>query len=337
MRRCRFDDLPPDLKEIWSTVVAEHASLDEGAGSLSDLVEEPASTDPYAAIIGKGAYSARSRYSQQTLTGMCSYFTRLANKALASGGHPRTLFECLEPALISSVLSDIEDGQKARAEARGVEHSSSNATLKGAATAMIALCSIAGRPEEEIERLKALRDRVDPSIIGIRKNSRTGGVTRIYSDERMGPKHKLMLQQFAGDAGAVKLRAYFTLPQLLLKPLKSKIQRRRPLHPVEIADYISALAILILQVCPVRRANLEGSLRIAGKNPTVSIPDNPREPVRLRVPASETKTRKRDVLAELPLEVSAVLREYVKHVRPQLMRNVGSGWDSGRLEFRADW
>lgn len=216
--------------------------------------------------------------------------------------------------------------------AKGPEGQSAHTyPLKGAVTVMIALCAIADRPAEEIAHLETLRDRVDPSIIAIRRNPRTGGVTRIYSEERMGPNHKRMLQQFAGEAGAGKLNAYFELPRRLLNPLNAKIQRRQPLNPVEIVDYVSALTILILQVCPIRRANLVGSLRIADNDPTVGIPGNSREPVRFRIPAAETKTRKREILAELPSEVGAVLREYVRHVRPQLMQNVGSVPDNCHL------
>ncbi len=86
-----------------------------------------------------------------------------------------------------------------------------------------------------------------------------------------------------------------------------------------------AMTCRILMECPMRRANLAGSLRISGDRQTLFLPTAKGRPVRLHIPASETKTKKYDVVAEFSEETSVLFRFFTDVVRPQLAERVGAG------------
>lgn len=324
----RFTDLPDEVQKIWADFEAEYGNRTLGGNSLASLVVS--SNDPYASLFA-GAGIAVSGYAANTLRNFKGLITSLAWSAIEDGRTPTTLFDCLSHEAIGKVIATKRAAQKARSAAQGKEYQPKNATLKSVLTSLITLSRIAGRTDRDIDALLKLRNQLDPTIIKMKRDPRGGGYRPVYASEKMGPLHAEMLEQFSGEAGHTKLRAFLQLPETLFKPLESKLRRSKALTAAERVDGLTAIAIAILQVCPIRRANLVEGLRIGGPDPSMSIPTDPRQPIRIRISRSETKTGARDIAAELPVGVSRRIRVYVDKIRPQLMVAVGSDPDNPYL------
>jgi hypothetical protein len=305
----RFTDLPEAIQVVWAGFEAENGSRTLGGNSLASLVVP--NDHPYADLIA-GAGVSVTGYAPNTLRALKSLFTSLAWAEIDDGRRPKTLFDCLSHEAINKVVATKQAAQKARAAAQGQDYQPKNATLKSVITSLISLSRIAGRTDSDIDALLRLRNQVDPNIIKMRRDLRNGGYKPIYTSEKMGPLHARMLEQFSGEAGHAKLRWFLQLPEVLFKPLENKLRRKAALSAVERVDGLTAIAMAILQVCPLRRANLVDSLRIGGSDPSMSIPTDPRQPIGIRVPKAETKTGDRDIAAELPVGVSRRIRIYVE-------------------------
>ncbi|MCR9178429.1 MAG: site-specific integrase [Alphaproteobacteria bacterium] len=324
----RFTDLPNAVQAIWTGFEEEFGSRTLGDNSLASLVVP---TDhPYADLV-TGAGVSVTGYASNTLRNLKSLFNSLAWAEFDDGRTPETLFDCLSHEAIGKVISAKQATQKARATVQGKEYQFKNATLKSVLTSMITLSRIAGRSDTDIEALQDIRNQLDPTIIKMRRDPKNGEYKPVFSSEKMGPLHAGMLEQFSGEAGYTKLRSFLQLPETLFKPLESKLRRKSTLNAVERVDGLTAIAMAILQVCPLRRANLVDSLRIGGPDPSMSIPTDPRQPIRIRIPRAETKTGARDIAAELPIGVSRRIRIYVYKIRPQLMAALGSDADNPYL------
>jgi integrase len=321
----RFTDLPEEVQGIWASFESEYGNRTLGGSSLASLVVS--SNDPYASLAA-GAGLSVSGYAPNTLRNLKSLFSSLAWAEIEDGRTPETLFDCLSHKAINNVVAAKQVAQKARATAQGKEYQLKNATLKSTLTSLITLSRIAGRDESDIDALLRLRNQLDPTIIKLRRDPRNGGFKPVYTSEKMGPLHAGMLEQFSGEAGHTKLRSFLQLPETLFKPLESKLRRNTALTAAERVDGLTAIAMAILQVCPIRRANLVDGLRIGGPDPSMSIPTDPRQPIRIRISRSETKTGARDIAAELPVGVSRRIRVYVDKIRPQVMAAVGSDPDN---------
>ncbi len=145
----------------------------------------------------------------------------------------------------------------------------------------------------------------------------------------VSPDHLAELKRLAGKLPAVPLEltdknkvliadldsermsaALYRLPEELLAEVSRKLDA--PRLPFVLAQV--AIAVDILLVAPLRPQNL---CRLNWRR-HFAEPNGPRGRLLLHIPAAETKTRKRELIFELPSDVTQRLRWYRKHVLPRL-------------------
>lgn len=113
------------------------------------------------------------------------------------------------------------------------------------------------------------------------------------------------------DLDSEHLRAaLYRLPEELLAEVSRKLDA--PRFPFVLAQV--AIAVDILLVAPLRPQNL---CRLNWRR-HFAEPNGPRGRLLLHIPADETKTRKRELIFELPPDVAQRLRWYRKHVLSRL-------------------
>jgi integrase len=113
------------------------------------------------------------------------------------------------------------------------------------------------------------------------------------------------------DLDSERLRAaLYRLPEELLAEVSRKLDA--PRLPLVLAQ--AAIAVDILLVAPLRPQNL---CRLNWRRHFVE-PNGPRGRLLLHIPAAETKTRKRELIFELPGDVAKRLRWYRRHILPRL-------------------
>ena len=120
-------------------------------------------------------------------------------------------------------------------------------------------------------------------------------------------KNKALLRAFESDEFRARL---FYLPHQLLAEVVAKLEN--PNLPFVAAQV--AVAIDVALIAPLRPQNL---CRLNWRR-HFAEPDGPRGRLLLHIPASETKSKKRDLTFDLPSDVAKRLRWYRKHVLPRL-------------------
>jgi integrase len=124
-------------------------------------------------------------------------------------------------------------------------------------------------------------------------------------------KNKALLRQLESDRLRAKL--YF-FPEQLLGEVAKDLERGR----VRFVEAQVAIAIDILLALPLRPQNLS-SLRWRHH---FSEPNGPRSQLLIHIAAPETKTKKQDIVSEVPDEVARRLRWYRRHILPRLGADV---------------
>lgn len=120
-------------------------------------------------------------------------------------------------------------------------------------------------------------------------------------------KNKALLRHFESEHNRAAL---LYLPERLLSEAKADLDGPRlPFVKAQVG-----IAVDILTVAPLRPQNL---IRLNWRR-HISEPNGPRGPLRLHIPAAETKTKKRELIFEIPGEVAARLRWYRRVILPQL-------------------
>jgi integrase len=120
-------------------------------------------------------------------------------------------------------------------------------------------------------------------------------------------KNKSVLRQLESERVRAKL---LFLPQQLLAKVAKDLENGR----VRFVDAQVAIAIDILLALPLRPQNLSS---LSWRH-NFSEPNGPRGQLLLHIGASDTKTKKQDIVSEVPDEVARHLRWYRRHVLPAL-------------------
>jgi integrase len=124
-------------------------------------------------------------------------------------------------------------------------------------------------------------------------------------------KNKIVLRQLESER--VRAKLLFLPDQLLAKVVKDLENGR-----VRFVEAQVAIAIDILLALPLRPQNLS---RLSWQH-NFSEPNGPRGQLLLHIGASDTKSKKQDIVSEVPDEVARHLRWYRRHVLPALGADV---------------
>jgi len=121
------------------------------------------------------------------------------------------------------------------------------------------------------------------------------------------PKNKALLRQLESERTRAKL--YF-LPEQLMAEVAKDLETGR----VRYVDAQVASAIDVLLAQPLRPQNLSS---LCWRD-HFSEPNGPRSGLLIHIPALQTKTKKHDIVSEVPDEVARRLRWYRRHILPRL-------------------
>jgi integrase len=124
-------------------------------------------------------------------------------------------------------------------------------------------------------------------------------------------KNKTLLRQLESERTRAKL--YF-LPEQLMGEVAKDLESGR----VRFVEAQVAIAIDILLALPLRPQNLSS----LNWRHNFSEPNGPRGQMLLYIPARDTKTKREDIVSEVPDEVARRLRWYRHHVLPRLGADV---------------
>ena len=124
-------------------------------------------------------------------------------------------------------------------------------------------------------------------------------------------KNKALLRQLESDRLRAKL--YF-LPEQLMGEVAKDLESGR----VRFVEAQVAIAIDILLASPLRPQNLSS---LSWRH-HFSEPNGPRSQLLLHIAARDTKTKRQDIVSEVPDEVARRLRWYRRHILPRLGADV---------------
>lgn len=257
-----FEDLPEHVQAIWHAyaAVACRRQLESYADLVPDLADE-------FADIGGGAEDPSEEGTLKASSLRCrrTIFTEAVEAAREIGIDVRTMADVANLDVSKRLLARIRARQEAAAEAAGVPYSPRNGYRKNAAVTMRMLALHAGASEAEMEEFARMRDRVDPYLVRVYKNPRTGLQKRHYARKQMGQRPAKALRQFRSS---LTLHGFFGMPDRLLaaaRPLLERPERAQEGRTL----VISALCHLILREVPLRRGDL-GRLRVSETRPRSS-------------------------------------------------------------------
>src|SRR3984893_10476064 len=125
------------------------------------------------------------------------------------------------------------------------------------------------------------------------------------------PKNKALLRQLESERIRAKL---LFLPEQLMGAVAKDLERGR----VRFVEAQVAIAIDILLAFPLRPQNLSG---LSWQN-NLSEPNGPRVQLLAHIAARDTKSKKQDIVSEIPDEVARRIRWYRRHVLPRLGADV---------------
>jgi integrase len=124
-------------------------------------------------------------------------------------------------------------------------------------------------------------------------------------------KNKTLLRQLESERIRAKL---LFLPEQLMGDVAKELERDR----VRFVEAQVAVAIDIQLASPLRPQNLS---RLNWRY-NFSEPNGPRGPLLLHISAQDTKSKKQDILAEIPDDVAHRIRWYRRHILPRLGADV---------------
>ncbi len=316
-----FSQLPETLRKSWDQFVAEYAKTpDASECSLAELVPDE---EAVFSLSMDAVPALETRFGPQQLSTLKTWITYAANVLISRGEEVTDLRSLVRPDVVCAVLEIVGRQQQVRANVEHRQFHRSNLTLLNAATSFITLAHIVEAGAAEINRLIALRDRVDPRLREI-KRGHNGEIKRIYHDVQIGPRHAERLAQFRDPS---KLMAWFELPDHLWERMQTVARRQTPPTPEEINDAIvCVLHHVTMGGCPARRANI-ASLTINGAGRNLELPMRNGQPGYVKFEWWQVKN-KRELSIELTPRAAEVIMHFIEHFRPQLMINVRSNPDN---------
>jgi len=344
-----FEELPAPLRAAWDSYAAA-TFAETSHGTTTDLTacvvddgprDGDGYADPFAARRGDPAATtaASRRRSPDQKADFRTVVTHAANAAIHElGKWPKQLADLMDDAVVNRTLQRRYRALQQRADARGEPRPAPQCnTLKHTVSILKAIASDLGMPQSFVDAVDSYYDDVHPDVVG--RVQTPEGSKRKFRDRRIGPKHAVMLEQFATDGGDRKLLAWFELPRDLLqrveRPLRAVRGDTRRLSDRDLNDGVTAVAAALLQCCPVRRENL-AELRLArcrerGLDANLYIPGTPdarhsrrsARPARIHLTPWETKSDVEMTVVASQFATRA-LQLYRDRVRPELLRRHGS-------------
>ncbi len=139
------------------------------------------------------------------------------------------------------------------------------------------------------------------------------------------PKNKALLRQFESER--LRGRLLF-LPDLLMAEIADDLERER----LSFVKAQVAIAIDFQLAIPLRPQNLSS----LNWQRHFSEPDGPKGRLLLHIPASETKSRRHDFIAEIPEHVARRLRWYRRHILSRLNADVNGDLFVTKAGIRKD-
>ena len=121
------------------------------------------------------------------------------------------------------------------------------------------------------------------------------------------PKNKALLRQL--ESNRLRAKLYF-LPEQLMAEVAKVLETGR----VRYVDAQVAIAVDVLLAQPLRPQNLSS---LCWRH-HFSEPNGPRSELLIHIPAAQTKTKKHDIVSEVPDEVARRIRWYRRHILPRL-------------------
>jgi len=206
---------------------------------------------------------------------------RLAASILAQNGERvESLAELVTPERFKSILRYYHN------QANGEP----NAFVIGLAKTLIQVAQYhTGATSQEIGELKRL----------------AGNLPSVPFD--LTAKNKTLLRQLESDR--VRAKLYF-LPEQLMGEVAKDLERGR----VRFVEAQVAIAVDIVLALPLRPQNLSS----LSWRDNFSEPNGPRGQLLLHIAARNTKTKRQDIVSEVPDEIARRLRWYRRHVLPRL-------------------
>lgn len=318
--RLPFEHLPASLQQDWHNFVERNQR--EPIQDLTALVVDPGQARPK---LGK-ARRAMGTLAANRIPKLKSAVTLAANACIALGGRPDRVTDVLSRTVVERSLEDA----LARKRAKDPEAPGKSSTLKGLAANLLKIGQLLGISPDQERALIDLRDDVDPHLIEIRTD-KNGKESRVYEEDRMGPRHRERLEQFNDP---LMLHAWFMMTPTLYGRMKRIVTERRAPDDEDVNDAIACVLHAISQCCPVRNANLAG-ITILGADPWLTLPRFKGDHGRLRIPAEFVKNRKQ-IDADLTPDATEIVRMFVEHFRPVLAREVEAAPDNPYLFPAAD-
>jgi hypothetical protein len=348
----QFADLPEELQASWTRYVEQFFGETKKPESLADFalagsvrseIEEENPFKRAAKKVGtsplpEGPCGVIGR-NEDALPSFKTAFLYAANAAIEGLDlAPRSVADVLTPETLRIVIDVQHERQCKRAAERGesVIPSKKNATLKSTVARFKAMATDLGVDATLIEQMDYFYDEVHPDFIGWKKG-KNGNPVRMFARKRIGPRHRRMLKQFVRDGGDRKLLAWFQMPSKLFDSASRKCRRvgAAKLNDQDICDLITAIVGAIMRSAPLRRENL-GELRVGTcpeKNlgPNIYIPRELGRQGRIHLWAGEIKKGSEDFECWLTPLATRVIRFYLDHVRPEVIKRRKSDPDNPYL------
>lgn len=318
--RLPFEHLPASFQQDWHDFVARNQRAP--VLDFTTLVVDEGRSRPK---LGK-ARRAAGELAGNRIAKLKSTVVLAANALISLGGTPERLADVLTRAVVERTLEDA----LARKRSKEPDAPDKTSSLKSLAASLLKIGQLLGIPTDQERALIELRDDVDPDLVEIRTD-KNGEETRIYEEDRMGPRHRERLEQFNDP---LMLHAWFKMIPTLYARMKQIVDEGRIPDAKEVNDAIACVLHAISQCCPIRNANLAG-ITILGADPWLVLPRFKGDHGRLKIPAEFVKNRKQ-IDAELTPEAVATVRMFVEHFRPIMASRVGSAPDNPYLFPAAD-
>jgi hypothetical protein len=305
-----FQDLPPHIQAIWTDY--ETATLRQESDTLADLVVD--NDDEFADIDGSAGVGGG--LSASSLRARKSVWLQAVAVAREAGVDVALMADVTSVDVCKGLLTRIGERQKKAAEAEGRTYTPKNLTRKNVAMNLRMMAHYAGADEATLETLVRLQDKVDPHLVRVTRDPRSGKERRVLARKRMGPRHVRVMEQFRNP---MTLLSWFRMPDTLIAAARTMLARPGREQEGRVL-VISALCHLILRDVPLRRGDL-GPQTIFGDDRTLIMPPGRRGRARIVLTTRKTGA---SVDRELSERTTEVLRWWITDLRPEFIRHIGA-------------
>jgi len=321
-----FERLPEPFRQDWASFTQEFGETPYQ--SLAEFVENEEIEDEYDDDDDDDDEDDDEEviacYSAQVLGNMRTTLTYAANVAIESGLQPMCIEDVITPEILKAVIKTVKRSQREKSAVQATVFNKRNGTLRNHAMRFVNVARDLGLDEAVIDALIERREKVDPKFLQVRRTKR-GEKQYIENPDLIGPRHRARLEQFKGKP--VLLARWYGVMTELLRRCQAIINKGRAPTPEQVNDMIACALHAITRTCLFRRKNI-ANMRIAsipelGINQNLVVPASGQGEGTVHIPADETKNYKA-LTFKLPVEIVSILRLFIDHFRPALMKAVGA-------------